>query len=154
MMKLVAIGNRCMKDDGVAVRAAELLEDELAPMGVQVIIGETDCQSCFYSLDKDDFVFLLDAVFTGKKPGSLHLFSLEEAVSQSFNPFAQHDMGLIELMKLYGSNFNGCLIGLEISEIGFGTDLSPVLKDKLPKLCEEIKDTIKKIIGEQKRRQC
>ena len=154
MIKLIAIGNRCMKDDGVAVKAAELLEDELMTMGIRVIIGETDCQSCFYSLDKNDFVFLLDAVFTGKKPGSLHIFSLEEAVTQSTNPLAQHDMGLIELMKLYGSNFNGCLMGIEICEIGFGTELSPVLKDKLPRLCGEIKDTIKRIIGEQKIRQC
>jgi len=149
MMKLVAVGNRFMKDDGIAIKAAELLENRLVPLGLNIIIGETDCQSCFYLLNRDDFVFILDALYMGEEPGSVHIFSLEEAVSMSMDPFMQHDMSMIELIKLYGNHFRGYMIGIEIGEIGFGDELSPVLEVKLPEICMEIENMIKKIILEE-----
>ncbi|MEY8352285.1 hydrogenase maturation protease [Lachnospiraceae bacterium 54-53] len=149
MVKLIAVGNRFMKDDGIAVKAAELLESRLAPLGLPVIIGETDCQSCFYLLNEDDFVIILDAFFSGEEPGSIHTFSLSEAVSQSEGPFLQHDMSLFELIKLHGSPSRGRVIGIEIGEIGFGDELSPVLRDRLPQVCGELENTIKEILWEE-----
>lgn len=150
MIKLIAAGNRCMKDDGAAVKAAEFLEADLSLMGISVIICETDCEGCFYSLDEADFIILLDASFVGGEPGSLHVFRLEDILTKSSLPFTRHDMSTLELMKIYGCSFHGCLIGIEISEIGFGTELSPVLTERMPNLCLEIKDTIKRIIEDCK----
>lgn len=149
MIKLVAIGNRFMKDDGVAIEVAEILEDRLRNLNIEIIIGETDCQNCFYLLNKEDFVFILDALCIGAEPGSIHIFSLEEAISRPIDSFMQHDMSMIELMKLYGNKFKGYIIGIEIAETGFGDELSPALRDKLPQICQEIENTIKKIIPEE-----
>lgn len=149
MIKLIAAGNRCMKDDGAAVKAAGFLEEELSFMGIDVIICETDCEGCFYSLDETDFIIVLDASFAGGEPGSLHVFRLEEILAKSCILFARHDMGILELMKIYGRGFHGCFIGIEISEIGFGTELSPVLKERMPKLCLEIRDIVKRIVEER-----
>ncbi|MEQ8199655.1 MAG: hydrogenase maturation protease, partial [Clostridiaceae bacterium] len=71
MMKLVAVGNRYMKDDGIAIEVAEILEDRLTDLNLEIIIGETDSQNCFYLLNKDDFVFILDALCIGTEPGSI-----------------------------------------------------------------------------------
>ena len=149
MVKLVAIGNRFMKDDAIAIKAAEILEDRLIRQDIHVIIGETDFQNCFYLLNKDDFVIILDARYSGAEPGSVHLNRLEDVLSQPSLFSMQHDLSMVELMKLYGSQFKGYLIGIEICEIGFGQELSAVLKDKLPQICRGIKCAIKKIISEE-----
>lgn len=144
MVKLVAIGNRFMKDDAIAIRAAEILEDRLKCQDVHVIIGETDFQSCFYLLDKDDFVFILDAFSSGAEPGSIHKFRLEDVMSQPSLFSMHHDLSMVELMKLYGSQFKGYLLGIEVFEIGFDQELSTVLRDKLPQICRVIECAIKK----------
>lgn len=148
MVKLIAIGNRFMKDDAVAIKAAEILEDRLIRQDIHVIVGETDFQNCFYLLDEDDFVFILDALSSGAEPGSVHLTSLE-VMSQPSLFSMQHDLSMVELMKLYGSQFKGYLMGIEIYEIGFGQELSTVLRDKLPQICRVIECAIKKIISEE-----
>lgn len=149
MIKLVAIGNRFMKDDGIAIKVAEYLKKRLKILNIEVIIGETDCQNCFYSLNQDDFIFILDAFYQETEPGNIHILRLEEAISQSSGSNMQHDMSIIELMKLYGSKFKGYMIGIEISELGFGDELSTVLKDKLPQICLKIESVIKEIILEE-----
>lgn len=150
MMKLVAVGNRFMKDDGIAIAVAESLENRLSHLGLRILIGETDCQSSYYLLNRDDFVFILDALYMGAEPGSVHVLNLEEVMSQPSDSFMQHDMSMIELMKLYGDHLRGYMIGIEVAEIGFGDELSPVLRDKLPQICLEIENSIKKIILEEK----
>lgn len=149
MLKLVAIGNRFMKDDGIAIKIAEHLENKLSHLNIEVIIGETDCQNCFYLLNQGDFVLILDALCKGSEPGSVHLFKLEEVIPQSSGALMQHDMSIIELMKLYKSKFRGFIIGVEIAELGFGDELSPVLKEKFQQICFEVEKTIQKIISEE-----
>lgn len=149
MVKLVAIGNRLMKDDGVAIEVAERLKDRFSNLNIEVIIGETDCQSCFYLLNQEDFVFILDACYEGREPGSVHIFNLEEVISQPLSSIMQHDMSIIELMKLYGSKFKGYIIGIEIAEVGFGDSLSLVLKEKFQQICFDIERIIKEIILEE-----
>ena len=138
-----------MKDDGVAIEAAKILKDDLFVLNIEVVIGETDCQSCFYLLGEDDFVIVLDALCIGAEPGSIHLYKLEDVLLQSSYSYMQHDMGLIELMKLYGGKYKGYIIGIEIADIGFGDELSTVLKDNLPQICSEIKNKLENIILEE-----
>jgi hydrogenase maturation protease len=149
MVKLVAIGNRLMKDDGVAIEVAEILKDRLSNLNIEIIIGETDCQNCFYLLNQKDFVFILDALYKGVEPGSIHIFKLEDVISQPLCSYMQHDMSIIELMKLYGSKFKGYIIGVEIAEVGFGDKISPVLKEKFQQICSDVERTIKEIILEE-----
>lgn len=150
MIKLIAIGNRFMKDDGIAIKIAENLKDKRKDSNFEVIIGETDCENCFYLLKQDDYVLIIDAIYTGSEPGSIHLLSLEEAVAQSSEVTMQHDMSIIELMKLYKSKFKGYLIGVEIAELGFGDELSPALSEKFQNICLAVEKTLNKIILEER----
>jgi hydrogenase maturation protease len=116
---------------------------------IEIVFGETDGQNCFYLLNQEDFVFILDAYNKGTEPGSIHVFKLEEVISQTSYSFMQHDMSIIELMKLYDSKFKGYIIGIEIDDIGFGNKLSSVLNEKFEHICSEIERTIKQIILEE-----
>lgn len=149
MLKLVAIGNRFMKDDGIAIEVAKILEDRLISQNLEIIIGETDFQNCFYLLDEDDYVFILDAIYIGAEPGSIHLFNLKDIRLQPSNSFMQHDMSIIEMIKLYDCKFKGYIIGIEVADIGFGDGLSLVLREKLSQICSVVENNIKIIIMEE-----
>lgn len=149
MTKLVAIGNRFMKDDSIAIKVMECLIEKFKGLNLEIIIGETDCQGCFYLLNEHDFVIIVDALYMGLEPGQIHVFSLEDAISQPSSYCMQHDMSIIELMKLYNKIFKGYLIGIEVSEVDLGNELSPILQEKFPLLCSKIERLIKKIILEE-----
>lgn len=138
-----------MKDDGIAIKVAENLEQSLHNLNVEVIFGETDCQSSFCLLNQEDFVFILDAFYEGAEPGSIHLFSLKNAMALSSGSLMQHDMSIIDLMKLYKSKWRGYFIGVEIAELDFGDELSSVLQGKFQQICLEVEKNIEKIILEE-----
>jgi len=149
MIKLIAVGNRFMKDDGIAIKVTEQIKEQLTDLVLEIIIGETDSQNCLYLLNENDFVIILDAICNGTEPGSICVFSLKNVLSQPFGFCMQHDINIIELMKLYDKSFKGYLIGIEIADIGLGDELSPVLKEILPQICSNIVSTIKNIITEE-----
>ncbi|MEA5057136.1 hydrogenase maturation protease [Anaerotignum propionicum] len=149
MIKLVAIGNRFMKDDGIAIEVAEHLEERLKKRKIDVVIGETDCQSAFYSIHQEDYVFILDAFYEGGEPGTIHVLSLEEAIGKSSGSPMQHDMSMIDMMRLYHCKWKGYLIGVEIGEVGFGEGLSPILQERFQEICLEVEKNIIKIILEE-----
>ncbi len=149
MIKIVAVGNRFMKDDGIGIIVAEKLRDRMTDTELEIIIGETDCQSSLSLLSEGDFVILLDAFLTGSEPGSVHIFSINDALLQPSGSFMQHDMSIIELMKLYNCNFEGYIIGIEAADISFGDELSPVLEEKFPQIYSKIESTIKTILTEE-----
>lgn len=146
MIKLIAVGNRFMKDDGIAIAVVERLKNKLNSFNLDIIIVETDCQSGFYLLDENDFVIILDALCTGAEPGSISVFRLEDVMAQVSDFSMQHDMGIIELMKLHNRNYKGCLIGIESDDIDFGDKLSFALHEKLPQICSEVERTLVNIV--------
>lgn len=149
-MKIIAIGNRLMKDDGIAIEVAENLRERLKGYNIELLIGETDYESCFYHLKKEDFVVIIDAISIGAESGSIHMFKLEEVLSQPSDYNMQHDMNIIELIKLYNMPLKGYIIGIEAADIGIGKELSPILREKFPQICSTIENVILELITEEK----
>lgn len=149
MFKIGAIGNRYMKDDGIAIKILESIEEKIRSPEVDIIFGETDSQSFFYQLDEEDYIIILDAQYVGVEPGSIQVFNLQEVLEQPSGYLMQHDMSIIELMKLYGKSYKGTIIGIEIAEIEPGEELSPILKEKFPALCSKVQIFLKNLISEE-----
>lgn len=147
-IKAIAIGNRLMMDDGIAISVLENLRNKLESMGIEVILGETDFQFCFYMLKEDDFVIILDAAHSGADAGSVYSYKLPEATTAYGETNSQHDMSIFDLMKLYPKPLKGCLIGIEIAETGFGFELSDSLKEKFNSICLEVERVICEILEE------
>lgn len=148
MIKLIAAGNRLMKDDGVGIAVAEHLHAMLKSLGIKVIICETDCHSCFYELERDDFLIILDAVYTESEPGDIKVYRLSDVLSQPSGNFAQHDAGITDLLKLYRSENRGYIIGIEISEVGYGSELSEPILRKFDDISSGVMKIINKILKE------
>lgn len=150
MIKAIGIGNRLMMDDGVAIAVLEHISEKLESMGIKVVIGETDFLFCFRQLEEEDFVIVLDAAYTGAAPGSIHICRLQEALAAYRESDSQHDMSLLEFMKLYAKSLQGCFIGIETAEVKFGYELSETIKSKFNSICLEIEMIMFEIVKDLK----
>ena len=138
-----------MKDDGIGLLVAEELEKRFLRRELEIIYGETDSEACFYSLNPDDFILILDAMSSGDRPGSVKIFSLEEIMEQVSNPIMQHDMSFLDMIRLYRFPVRGYLIGIEAAIIVPGCELSTVLKRQFPHICRKTEDIIREILSKE-----
>lgn len=70
-----------MGDDGIAIEIAKNIQGFLKKNNIEVIIGETDFEYCLSNIKKDDFLFILDAGYYGKKIGDITTLSLDNYTS-------------------------------------------------------------------------
>lgn len=145
-IKLIAVGNRLMMDDGIGIRVAEELKEELEDKGIKTIIGETDFEYCFSEIDNDDFVIILDSTFMRKTPGYISQIPLEKLKEYKQSFYSQHQMSLINMINLYKKGIKGWFIGIEIEKVDFGVNLSNTLESLFSEICNDVKKIIKKIM--------
>lgn len=138
-----------MKDDGIGLLVAEELEKRFLRSELEIIYGETDSEACFYSLNPHDFILILDAMSFGDQPGSVKIFSIEEIMEQVSNPTMQHDMSILDMIRLYRFPVRGYLIGIQAAIITPGCELSTVLKRQFPHICRKTEDIIREILSKE-----
>ena len=145
MIKLVALGNRLMGDDAVALKVAEYLSDRLEKQGIPVILGETDFDYCFSLLGKEDTVIIMDAISLGMDPGSVVFEHLEKIPDRYSRTSSQHEISLFDLLMLYKKTRNIFLIGIEVYQIDFGLEMSVEIKEKFCEICHRVDEILQKI---------
>lgn len=136
-IKVIAVGNTLMEDDGIAIVVLEKLKEKLIKRNVEVIIGETDFGYCISSIDDGDFVLFIDAVYCGKKPGEITVIPLEKYKYKK-KYYTQHSYSIFDLIKLYFKIINGYIIGIEIEEISFSYGLSSTLENNIDMISENV----------------
>jgi hydrogenase maturation protease len=139
-MKLIAIGNRLMGDDGVALHIAERLSDRLKDRGIEVIIGETDFEYCLNRINEGDYLIILDATWFGIEPGTVTLNSLQDVYRLSCiqGSYSQHGYSLIKAMERYFKSIDGMVIGIEGSNFDFSLALSSSLEKQFNSICSRV----------------
>lgn len=146
MIKVIGIGNKLMKDDGIAIMVLENISRQFESMGIEVIIAETDFEACFHQLNEDDFIIIVDAVCKDLSAGKIHINNLQDAITIYGKPDVQHDASIFDLMRLYRKELKGYLIGIEIAEIGIGYGLSELLKKEFNRICLEVERIIDRMV--------
>lgn len=136
-IKVIAVGNTLMEDDGVAIVVLEKLKEKFIERNIEVIIGETDFQYCISSIQDGDFVFFIDAVYYGKKPGEITLIPLEKYKHKK-KYYTQHSYSIFDLIKLYFKSIKGYIIGIEIGEVSFNYGLSSTLENNIDIISENV----------------
>jgi len=143
---ILGIGNLLLKDEGVGVHLLHLLEaSNLNYPNVELIDAGTSVDIPII-LDKMDKLIILDAVNGNKEPGTIYHFTLEEVDSKGNNSLSFHQMGILESLKaldLLGKKPKSTVvIGIEPKLIDWGTELSPEIEAKLPKMLRLIEEEI------------
>ncbi|VAV85748.1 hypothetical protein MNBD_DELTA01-130 [hydrothermal vent metagenome] len=167
---MLGVGNILLSDDGVGVRALELLEESysFSPQ-VTLLDGGTGGLTLVSALTGKTLVIILDAVsieegggkaVSGSKavPGSLVRIEgsrLEKALSVRSQLGSLHDIGMNEVLMISALEDkapNVILIGMTPESIAPGTELSPVVREALSGMADMVVTELKHV-GVKIRRQ-
>ncbi|MFT5874568.1 MAG: hydrogenase maturation protease [Clostridium sp.] len=126
--KVIAIGNRLMMDDAVALMVLEKIQNILEDKGIETIIGETDIEFCFSKLNEEDVFYIMDSTYYGNLPGTVTFKSLDDIKKSRGQSRSIHSLGLVDLLNMYKIDIKGYFIGIEISNIDINIGLSNILE--------------------------
>jgi hydrogenase maturation protease len=128
-MIVIGVGNRFRGDDGVGLHVAEdLLSKHLHQADVVEHSGEGT--SLMELWEKEDSVILVDAVHSGKPPGTIHRFDLEkEPLPAPILRDNTHTFGVVEAIELsrvlHQLPHHFVIYGIEGKSFDSDSELSP-----------------------------
>lgn len=146
MIKVIGIGNRIMKDDGVAIHILECIGEDMSKISknIQVISGETDVEFCIDKIDCTDYLIIIDSTFLGIEIGTVTTMEIKDYNGRN-EIYSQHDLNLVSRLKDI-SILNGWIIGIEVFKVDFGLELSKELKERFNKICNKVMEEINSIV--------
>lgn len=134
--KVIAIGSTLMEDDGVGIEVLKEIKGELSKRNIETVIGETDFEYCISRIEEGDFLFFVDAVYYGKEPGAITVTELSEYKHRKY--YMQHDINIVDLLKVYFKNVRGYVIGIEIEHVSIKYGLSDYLNKRLHTISQKV----------------
>jgi len=138
---VIGVGNLLLKDEGIGIHAIKALQERELPADVKLIDGGTSPDLIAYTRAGDKLI-IVDAARAGGEPGTIYRFKPEDLAEERSSLASAHEMGVVQNLKLMSLSGNKpvevVIIGIEPKEIEFGTELSPELKQKVPKIVEVV----------------
>lgn len=126
--------------------AEELMKMDLPP-GVSVVEGGTDGFRLLNIITEADRLIIIDAVKGGAPPGSIYRFDIGEVRNcPSGFKTSVHQIGILEVLdlsELIGKTPHTTVIGIEPKSLEMGMELSPEIREKIPRVVELILKELK-----------
>lgn len=140
---VLGIGNLVMSDDGVGVKVVQQLQrDYTFPKQVEIMDGGTLGLDLLPKLEGIVRLIVVDAVETGKSPGSCVRLTGEQLPIALATKLSPHQMGLKDLLavaELLGHMPNEMvLIGVQPGSIEMDTELTAAVAAKVDELATMI----------------
>jgi hydrogenase maturation protease len=145
---VLGIGNILMMDDGIGIEIIEQLSKLNHTSHVSFLIGESDIDYCMDQIMDATFVIIVDAVFSGNKPGELTVYPLANLQEYQTLDFSVHNFHLFQALYQQKESIKGYLIGVEPDEIRFHIGLSKTLSEKWNTILQDVSQTIDRLIAE------
>jgi hydrogenase maturation protease len=143
---VVGVGNLLMQDEGIGIHALQELEKQGLPPDVKLIDGGTSPDLIAYTKAGQKLI-IIDSAKAGGEPGDIYRFRPEDLADEKPALASAHQMGVVEnlaLMEISGNKpVEIVIIGVEPGSIDWGMDLTPKLKERLPKVVEVVLKEIK-----------
>lgn len=144
---IVAIGNRLMGDDGIAIEVVKNIRGALELRGINVVIGETDVYYCLNEIFDADLVFILDSAYYGNEPGTITVNAIKNFKVYDGKELTQHGINLIKLIEMYNLDKEIYIIGIEVHEITCSFNISSNLNNRLNAICCKVQKAILAILN-------
>lgn len=146
MIKVIAIGNLLMCDDGIALKVIDYIREDIEnlQLGIECIKAETDFNFAVDNIENDDFIFVMDSTLMGINCGQITQISLAKVDKYFNNSFSSHNMSLVSALDKLEIKVNGIIIGIEAGKVELGLGISNQLQKRFDKVCTEVYKIIKK----------
>ncbi len=150
MIKIFAIGNIILGDDGIGVKVMEFIGVQLESYSkeVKVLIVGIDYIYCLNEINKEDTVILVDSTYFGIEPGKVSVLNLKEC-DKFISPCRDmHSENLLRVLREEYREIPGYLVGIEVEKVNYSLELSNTLKDNFSEITKKVFREIKRIIGD------
>lgn len=135
---IVGVGNILLGDEGIGVHVIKELEKLNLPNRVELLDIGIAIFSLILHISGRKKVIIVDAVKTSDGDvGKIYRLSVEDIKKDKNKFFSLHQIGIGNILTLSQLNSKPkelVIIGIGIREIKLGTELSPCLKEKMPKI--------------------
>ncbi len=147
---ILGIGNILLSDEGVGVHVANELAKMDLPPDVSVVEGGTDGFRLLNVITEADRLIIVDALKGGAEPGSIYRFDVGDVKScPSGFKTSVHQIGILEVIDLsglIGKTPHTTVIGIEPKSLEMTMELSPEVREKVPKIIDLVLDEVKRSI--------
>jgi hydrogenase maturation protease len=147
---ILGIGNILLSDEGVGVHVANELAKMDLPPDVTVVEGGTDGFRLLNVITEADRLIVIDAVKGGAEPASIYRFDVGEVRNcPSGFKTSVHQIGILEVIDmsgLIGKTPFTTVIGIEPRCLDMAMELSPEVREKVPKIIELVLEELKQPI--------
>ncbi len=142
---VIGIGNPLRRDDGIGIILVEKLREEKLP-NIDCIDAGSGGVQLLPLLSRYKRIILVDAVNFNAEPGNTKVFTLQEIDGNHGNPLSAHMLDTIQIIKLYQElnerKLEVTVFGIQPNDTTYGTNLSPILEDKLFEIKEKLIELI------------
>lgn len=136
-----------LSDEGAGGKVVEDLQTRYhMPPEVEVIDGGTMGLDLLPYLDDRSHVFIIDAVNSGKEPGTMLRMELDDPPAFFRTKVSPHQTGLTEVLAVAAMTDNLpphiTLFGIEPKDFSTGLEMSPEVAGNLRKLADMVVDEL------------
>lgn len=147
-VRVIVLGNRMRRDDGIALRLAEGLRPRFPSLDWRE--GATDPLALCEQLGGAELAVVLDATVGAGPPGTVTVADLEAAAAPA-GALSSHGADLAAAFALAARLGSAprrlVVIGVEASDTGHGEHLSPALEAALPQLVADVAGILREFAG-------
>lgn len=146
---VLGIGNLIMTDDGIGVRVVQQLAKRYRiPEGVALLEGGTLGLNLLPELEGVKRLLVVDALETGKQPGTLQRLEGDEIPLSFETRYSPHELGLRDLLTvaaLMGEAPGEVVLwGIQPERLDLGEELSVTVAARLDELTDRVADELRK----------
>ena len=146
---VIGIGNLLLMDEGIGIHTINELETHDLPKSIEIYDGGTGGFKLIDLMHGAARVIFIDAVETGKAPGSVTIFRAEDVHSiYNKKKYSLHDTDLMEIIKMAEMLGNPPMIeivGIQPKTINYGTTLSKELAVSMSNIVNSVLKRIEEV---------
>lgn len=154
---IIGLGNILLKDEGFGIHFVQYLKTKKRPGNcfasgnIEIIDAGTSAFDLLPLLNHKDFFIFVDVIKTKSPAGSIFRFDNNSVGLLNAREFySLHQIGFLELINTCGllnKNINFAVFAIVPKVIGWGMELTPSLRKKLPQVAKLIKTEIRDCDG-------
>lgn len=144
---ILGIGNILLGDEGIGVRAVQILENlpEFQPH-FDIVDGGTCGMELLDCMANREHLFIIDAILANKKAGEVIVLKDEQVPTFFSRKISPHQLGLCDVLSalVLTDEFpkNLCLIGVQPDSLEPVIGLSQTAKNALPVIFQQLAEQI------------
>ncbi|MGD9677190.1 MAG: HyaD/HybD family hydrogenase maturation endopeptidase [Vulcanibacillus sp.] len=147
-IKIIGIGNTLFSDEGVGVHLLSYIRDLIPETEhLEIIEGATDGIKLLQPVEESDYLIILDAINSGKEPGTVITLQAEEIPKYFGLKVSVHQLGFHDVLNaaLIRDSLPEKIImfGVQPESLELGLEVTDSVKKSMPTIVDLVVNQVK-----------